>query len=730
MGKKRQASMLNSVDPTPPVVSTKPVSKGEETTQQTVFGIPGITGLSNTLGGPFPGIGYLGFGAGFGSVNGQYNAFGAIGMGANGWPLNTWSNYELMDRNPTVACAAAVADAPGKATEIAYESKPWADPEWVEFIKEQMAPWETYLLNYGHRCLDDGFAAMEVVYESGNWNFSGSIRPATVLQKLKFLFPWATQPRVDVHGNLTGIENQGVTISDPRRCLWIPYDDRGVYLYGRSRKNNFLKYWLNDEFLSDFLQYAMSVIVKPFGKVSYPYNPAAGSEASNAQALKNAQSVGAAMAAGQWVNLPNPFVAVMDQMIKLGLKPDDIDPYKIDWFKPAHDSGEAFERLFGVTGRGIVMGHLRSPRTMMEAQHGSKADSKEHGDDGDLIGVQPVNLILGHANRTIINTLLVQNYGPEASGSVWMQPSKAGKNLELTNSIILSLFQKGAIPPTILMRIVALKPEFEKAGVATLDFDQEALIEEMEKQQQQQQRIDLGTAANAKGKADEKKASLGADEVKAGELPEGWEHLENRMGHYFQEQKRDLLAGSETDEEKRKRDEKLAALLLALLLPWVSDEAELAAVKVHGTPVITALAIKQVGKKVSQYAFKTAQQINQTTREAIDAGGDDRAAAIESALSEDRIAYRKKLIAEDQAYKMKMWAQVAVVSVLPDVVGWYWRAYPDACINICRPLDGSFHPIKDVDNWFEDNAQIPGWVHVACRCVAEVLMSDGTTYIL
>ncbi len=708
--------------------SEKPVGTGEQTGQQTVFGVPGLQGVAGVLTGLFPGLG-MGFGAGFGSA--YYNGFGAIGVGGGGWPLASWSNYELMDRNPTVCCAQAVADAPGCAVELAYETKPQATEEMTEFIREQMDPWVRILLKYGMRCQDDGFAAMEIIFSDTMVTVGSRRRVMTTLEKCKPLFPWATTPIVDKKGNLMGIQNQGTRINDPRNCLWIPYDDRSVYLFGRSRRNNYGKAWLAEEFLYDFLQYAMGVMVRPFGDISYPFNPNGSDEAaqSNAAALKNAKTIGEGLANGQFTMSPNPFATLVEQMVQQGLKPDDLRPYKISWHETKGDHGEAFERLFRITGAGIVMGHLRPPRSMLESQYGSRADAQSHGDVGMLVGDQVVQLIVRHLNL-IVDTLLIQNYGIEYKGAVWIQPAKIGSQMEMTTELVLSLFK--TMPPALLLRMVDLSAEFERAGVKVSNFKVEEIIAELDKRDAAQRAVKVDSQNRT---SKEKKAGIeNLEYLGPGTIPPGTMEAAKKLNEYFVGQR-----GKEWGPEARKKeDDRLTALLLLLLAPWWDESAIATARALGGSPGLAAEAIRQIGARSSAFARELAVGLNDVTWRAGSKQDPEGIISVDTLYWDDpAVATRTRIIAEDLAYKAKMDGQLAVMGVMSSlsqppsvrVVGWNWLAYPDACKGVCRPLNGQFFPISEWGDWV-NNPKRPGYVHTGCRCRVEVVFDNGTTVIL
>lgn len=63
---------------------------------------------------------------GSGAWSGGYTSFGSIQMNGYGVPVGTFWNYDLMDRNPTVALCQAASDAPIRSAEMSFEGAPGA----------------------------------------------------------------------------------------------------------------------------------------------------------------------------------------------------------------------------------------------------------------------------------------------------------------------------------------------------------------------------------------------------------------------------------------------------------------------------------------------------------------------------------------------------------------------------------------------------------------------------
>jgi hypothetical protein len=495
---------LESVAPKPQTPELKPQS--EQTAQQDslyngVGFLPGFPGLGNIVGstppaGAFYGASEVSGGSPF------YNGWGAIATNMFGIPLGTFANYWLMERNPTVALAEAAADAPIKSAEITYECREGTPQEVVDFIREQFSPHERAILDHSVLARSWGFRPFELVFKV---NAQGQF----VFDKPKPLMPELTQALRDEHGNLVGLINQGVEIDDTRRIAWITYDGKGCNLYGRSRRENCKKPWLREEALYDLLEYSMNIQVRPFGYVEYPYGlKDANGNSLNDQMKTNAMAIAQAMASGQFGLVPNPFAPWMEEMIQKGIDISKIMPYKIGWYdKTGSDGGAGFERLFKITNRGIVSGILVPPRSILEGP-GTQADAETHTDTG----VQVNEIFLANLCQSwsdgAIDTVLVQNFGEEYRGAVWMKPAPlVDKQLTFNNDLVKQTLA-GPIGPALLKRVVALASIFEKAGVKINEFDQEKLVEDMQAEEQERQAMEL-QGKQPPGKDEPRDASLG-----------------------------------------------------------------------------------------------------------------------------------------------------------------------------------------------------------------------------
>ena len=689
----------------------------------------------------------FGLGAAFGAVGGPfYNGFGSIGVNSFGVPYGSYSNYELMDRNPTVALAQATSDAPIKSAEISYESWPGLPKKIVQFIREEMTPWEKHILNYSCRARDDGNHVEEIVFKVG-------ADGKTHLEKFKPLLAGGlagyanvslptigTTARVDDKGNLVAIENRGTIIDDTRRFYWITYDSRGVNLYGRSRKENFKKPWLRQEYLYDILEYAMNIVVRPVGWVSYPY----GLKDNNGNVIDlsaQATQIGEGLMNGKFVKIPNPFAKYAESMIKNGIDPTKVKPYDLGFYDAKSDSGQGFKTFFDQTDKAIVSGHLMPPRSILEAEHGSRADATSHADIGTMVCQQFLDQIAHQISLGIINTLLEINFGPEYRGAVWWKPSPlADKQLSFNNDLIKNtLGTPNGIP--LFQRVVDIAAMLERSGVKTVEFDQDQLLEDMLAAEQAKKAVTVQDKGDEDAAKKGKKLSRDCTEYSGTHalVPQDGEHREQHAeesARGIEAGAGDSLRGSQkgmmldtADEEKRRRDDLIAALLL--LWAWMEESlvskgklpddandrlsmallggmrssatasiAEMA--ETHGLDVSQVLAAEQsAGKRLTKLADKVAKEVNKATVR----NWKDKEGTVDPYwFNEDRAA----VIAGDQLYTAGVIGEVNAAKQAGLVGRWVTVGDERVCTT-CLGFEG-----REIDPYKGPWPVVDS--HVGCRC--------------
>ncbi len=723
--------------------------RSEETMRQDTFwnGVP-FTGGLGLLGGLAPGAFYgsAGWGGGLNSALPLpfYSGFGAIGINNFGMPLGSFANYWMMERNPTVALAEAVADAPIRSAEIGYSSREGTPIEWLDFVRGNFRDHERSLLDIFSYARGWGFRAAEIIFKMG---MTGKLE----FDHAKALMPELTLALQDKHGNLVGLENQGVEIKDLRRMMWITYDGKGCNVYGRSRKENCKKPWINEESLYDLMQYSMNIMVRPFGYVTYPYglNDSNGNS-MNTQMQTNAAQIATQMASGQWAVVPNPFAQWQEEMIQKGINPKDVMPYDINWYDSKSDSGEGFERMFKITSRGIVMGILQPPRTILEGP-GSQADASQHTDTAMLIPQEFLNKICRYVSRGPIDTVLVQNFGEKARGSVWWEAAPLVNRQLVFNNDLVRQVLGSKVGPALMKHVINLSSIFETAGVKIDKFDQETIVADIEKEEEKEQE-QLKSQAEAGRSAAQPNAQKGKPKATGRRSDKD---LSKGKAAYKKKGKGDVRAsmGIRSDEELTQEEEdRRKAFLLALLgfFMWqqqslIEHPSTSAAAPLFNEKLAEVLVagmrradVPDAETWIAEEALKVAKQINATTAKNIEVGGkfapphvlpagvdqatgasEARAAMIRRVLGKS-IELRAMVIEDDMTFLAGEIVKAFQASLTKAKLKWQTAEDEQVC-SICGPLNGV---VVEAGKEFAPGIRFPVVdTHSNCRCEAEVVPS-------
>ena len=492
----------------------------------------------------------------------------------------------------------------------------------------------------------------------------------------------------------------------------------------------------------------MNITVRPVGWVSYPYGvkDASGKDTS-AQAKENAQAIGNGLADGKFVTVPNPYAQFAEQLIKAGVDPDKLMPYKIGFYDTKSDHGEGFARLFGLTDRAIVMGHQLPPRAVLESQHGSKADSDQARDVSITVSEQFLNLICRTINTTVIDTLLVQNFGEEAKGCVWWQPSPLiDKRAKLNNELIKTIFSGGA-NTNLALRVINLANLMEKAGVITTDgFNQEELLEWAQEQEQKAHEIQL--AGKQQQKADDKEGDDSEEKeekepIKASlSAPRTEEERRNRdailiaLLSFYDEQKTDFLKAIREKmpiaDLRSRHDDRLAAALAFTMIGSAGRGINEAVTEYTLDTAGIAGAGKSAGDVIRSESSRFAKMINDTTYErvnkvidAVKPEAENATAITEQAINtlfDGTRMDRLPRIAEDMDFAASQVGRWSIFEELNISYRWYTAEDEHVC-EICSPLDNKV--VKDGEE-FAPGIRFPVLhTHPGCRCRI-VAISDGS----
>jgi hypothetical protein len=330
----------------------------------------------------------------------------------------TFATYRRISAHPTVALVMKMVTAPIVANTWGWMSKPGVPKERVDFVKQMIEPMRSTILTDGLRALAFGFAAFEKV-----WDASGD---KMVLTKLKPLLPEITKILVDANGNFRGFRNQSPDGTERNltgnKPFLYTYDGECGNYYGRSRHENVRVTWCQAMQTAERMAQYQKKVAGVIAQLHYPEGTsrdAAGVERSNDWI---AQQILEAVSMGRSVRFPNLFASIEDPATAAELAG------KSQWVLSQFDLGgtdysPGLLNALAYYDKLLFRGWLRPERVGLDTQHGSRADAQQHSEssivDSELIDQDFANAF----NTGVIDDILTLNFGPEAKGSIWVDPS-------------------------------------------------------------------------------------------------------------------------------------------------------------------------------------------------------------------------------------------------------------------------------------------------------------------
>lgn len=366
----------------------------------------------------------------------------------------TYSNYELMSSNPTLALAKAVKISPILAASWSWKVKSdipngEAIKTWVQ---EVFDPHRFGLYNEMARALEYGSQTMEIVWETRIGVKPGVPNVRYEPKKFKPLNPHLTRVLIDQPtGKFDGITNAGVILS-PNEVLHYVFDMRNGNWYGRPLHENVRReFWefKQDGVEAQKLSKKLSGII-PIAKVlaGMAKNPDTNEPVDRYDImLKVIQGLASAKGV--------VFESVLFDEGDLRANPELLKVSDVDL--EVLDLGSTTPALAAMLDKRknsqmeFMQGWLLPPRTALEAQYGSRADAEEQGDVGE------VHTELLHHEQTIfinkyaVNRMLELNLGPAYRDAVYAVPAPIrDRNRAVLKQILTSLMANSATVEMVL----------------------------------------------------------------------------------------------------------------------------------------------------------------------------------------------------------------------------------------------------------------------------------------
>jgi hypothetical protein len=339
--------------------------------------------------------------------------------GAFGVPVVSASNfakkkkyetYREMDKQPTIALSEAIVKAPILGAEVAITSE---DESIKEFLDDNvMCLWEQYSRD-ALRMLSMGYSGWEKVFQPSD---------GKIIVDLKYLLPDMTDILTGDKGEFIGLKQKDV-ILEREKSMIITNQKEGDNYYGVSRHENIEKQY-NDwkdtnQRLADYQTNSSKIIPTmhyPTGKSKKRTGDLEENHILAARAAKH-------MANGNPVILPNQINPAFESMLRSGQlgNPKDYMAWRIDFIEMSGGKGEDYLGTLRYYDSLFARGWLVPERTMLEGQHGTKAEAQSHGDWSLIISEEILNIIIETFQNEVIDVIVALNFGLDKVGTATLE---------------------------------------------------------------------------------------------------------------------------------------------------------------------------------------------------------------------------------------------------------------------------------------------------------------------
>lgn len=351
--------------------------------------------------------------------------------------LGSYETYRWMLQHPIVQHARAQVFDPIIASPWGYEAAKDFPEEQYDFVKAQLEAFRVEMLGDALRALDYGWAGFEKV-----WRIEGG---RYVLDCLKPLRVDTTHILTDKSGGFAGLRyaSKPEEWLNVHKCWLFTHDKEFGNLYGRSRLEN-----LRATAWRDWLDAAtdlMRLSEKISGIMPVVYTPPGSFRTPTGETIKWSENATAALQAarrGVGVHLthlgaqnPTAGAANFEQLLAL-IKASAVRLEVIDFGSNAPAIASLLDRMKQDEER-MFAGYFQSPRTGMATVGGTKADAEQHTDTAIVNSENVASAIARSLNRNVVDDILTINFGPDAKGSVWVNPGKLTDANQATDNKVL-----------------------------------------------------------------------------------------------------------------------------------------------------------------------------------------------------------------------------------------------------------------------------------------------------
>lgn len=338
----------------------------------------------------------------------------------------SFATYRFMLQHPRIRHARAQVFAPILSNDWGWQKRKDFPEEQYRYVLEMLAPQRLRVMGDALRALDYGRAGFELVWEPDAGRLRAESKPLAVD---------STKVVVDkASGKFAGLRygdkpDEWLKVAD-RKCWLFTYDGEAGDLNGRSRLEN-----LRATAWRDWIDAASDLArlgAKASGTMGILYTPSGSFKDSNNNTYSwsdVAAEVLPAAKRGDMIHLrhfgPSTLAAGaqnMEQLLNL-IKASAVRLEMVNFGDKGGEIASTLERMRHDEDL-MFAGYLRSSRTGMQSEHGSRADAEQHTDT-DTTDLELIDLWIADAfNRGVVDEVLAVNFGEKARGAVWVKPAK------------------------------------------------------------------------------------------------------------------------------------------------------------------------------------------------------------------------------------------------------------------------------------------------------------------
>jgi hypothetical protein len=392
----------------------------------------------------------------------------AYGSGQmSGFPLvppGNYNTYELMSSNPTLVLVRSIVGAPIRRNTWTWLKKKETPQQWLNFCHDTCNRLRTQYVRDALRSLEYEMAAFEIIWARANG--------MTVIDRLKVLADYPrTKILTDDGGNITGLENKGYnrnwndstpTVLKPPNFVLYRNDPTVKFFYGQSRYEGCRVDWSNSTAVSDKLAKYLGKIAGIVLQCHYPDGNGLDASGASRPNFWLAEDLLYNVGEGRSVALPNKFASFLsgdsNLVTSANLEKALASAGKSDWVLSAFDPGgtdysNGFLATLAYYDKRMFRGFGRAERTGLEATSGGigQSDAGTHSDTGLLDSELIDDDLAIEFSQQAIDAVLVQNYGPNAKGAVWVEPAPLNDTTVQTATALLT----AAMTSPVLVNLVA-----------------------------------------------------------------------------------------------------------------------------------------------------------------------------------------------------------------------------------------------------------------------------------